>query len=288
MSVQTACRQQAELGNQLWIVVNIDQNSFAINALDVHDMVAMPPLTRLPGTEQYLSGTINHRGQIVPLVDFRVLLGRKSIAETAESLCSLIDQREDDHRNWLDQLELSVKEKREFALATDPHKCAFGKWYDSYTTDDLVLQGLLRKFDTPHRTIHAIAEKVKKYEVDGEFEAAFTLIEQTREHELSVMIELFAAFRQIVREQTRRQVAVILEHEGAQVAFSVDAVDAVEELSAELITDAADVFPAEWKNWIVAIGRRSKADGLALILDQELFFELAARVEPLVSYPAGG
>lgn len=279
MSEQTACRQSSALSEQLWIVVKVDENSFAVNALDVHDMVAMLPLTRLPDTERYLSGTINHRGQIVPLIDFRVLLGRLSVAEKAEDLCSMIDQREADHRNWLDQLELSVREQHEFSLATDPHKCAFGRWYDSYATDDLMLKGLLRKFDEPHRTIHAIAAQVKQHEAAGEFEAAYALIEKTRKHELSVMIELFTAFRQIVRDQTRRQVAVILEHEDAQVAFSVDSVDAVEELSAEKITEAADVFPAEWRNWIVAIGRRSKSEGLALILDRELFFDLAARVE---------
>jgi hypothetical protein len=44
--------------------------------------------------------------------------------------------REQDHRNWLAELEACVREHRPFGMARDPHQCKFGLWYDRYKTED--------------------------------------------------------------------------------------------------------------------------------------------------------
>ncbi len=64
-----------------------------------------------------------------------------------EDFSKLMRQREEDHRNWLNELEKSVKEKSEFRLARDPHKCAFGRWYYSYRSDSPWMTAVLRKFE---------------------------------------------------------------------------------------------------------------------------------------------
>lgn len=275
----SSAEQLSAMEDQLWIVVKIEELSFAIKALDVKDMIAMPGVTRLPEGTPVVPGTINHRGDIVPLVDVRALLGRRPVLQEAEDFCELMDLREQDHRNWLDELEKSVKERTPFTLTTDPHQCAFGKWYDDYSTDDLVLQGLLRKFDAPHQAIHAIADEVKVFEGQEQFDKAFKLIEEVKEHELGLLIKLFDDVRQAARDQARRQVAIVLEMNGCQVAVSVDSVSAVEELAAEEIAPSAQIFPPQWSSWIAAIGRRKRQDELALVLESQFFFDLAARVE---------
>lgn len=279
MSEANACLLPENLQDQLWIIVNLEDLSFAISAHDVKDMIAMPALTRLPEGSAETPGTISHRGAVVPLVDFRAMLGRSTIQDDVKSFCAMMDQREQDHRNWLATLETSVRERTPFTLATDPHQCAFGKWYDSYETDDLVLQGLLRKFDAPHQAVHAIAVQVKAYEEREEYEAAFALIETTRARELKTMVDLFEDVRQAVREQGRRQVALVLEKDEKQVALAVDSVDSVEELAADAIAASEQVFPPQWSSWVHAIGRRKKAESLTLIVHSEVFFNLAARLK---------
>lgn len=274
----SSAQQLAEMQDQLWIVVKVEDLSFAIKALDVKDMIAMPVVTRLPEGTPAVPGTINHRGDIVPLVDVRALLGRMPVQQVAEEFCELMTLREQDHRNWLEALETSVRERTPFTLATDPHQCAFGRWYDNYTTDDLVLQGLLRKFDAPHKAIHAVADEVKVFEAQEQFDSAFSLIEAVKEHELGLLIKLFDDVRQAARDQARRQVAIVLEMAGKQVAVSVDSVDAVEELASEVISPSSQIFPPQWACWIAAIGRRKKGEELALVLESQVFFDLAARV----------
>ena len=83
-------------------------------------------------------------------MDLRVRLGMIPLKKEIDDLVDLMKQREQDHRKWLEELESSVRQQREFKLATDPHKCAFGKWYDTFTTDNLTLGHALKKFDQPH------------------------------------------------------------------------------------------------------------------------------------------
>ena len=77
---------------------------------------------------------------------------------------------EEDHCRWLQELEACVEERREFRLATDPHKCKFGQWYDKLlgnppglaqlTNSDLNLTSLFEQLDQPHKLIHAVAQRV--------------------------------------------------------------------------------------------------------------------------------
>ena len=75
-----------------------------------------------------IRGVINLRGRVIPLIDLRKRMGLPSAADETKAFCDLLDQRERDHRKWLDELEASLAERRAFALTSD----ALGKWYDGY------------------------------------------------------------------------------------------------------------------------------------------------------------
>jgi hypothetical protein len=97
-------------------------------------MLKMPEVSEVPGAHS-IRGGINLRGRF----------------------CAMMQLREQDHRKWLLELEASVQEHRSFLMTTDPHKCAFGKWYDNYHADNAWVAALLKKVDGPHRQIHAVA-----------------------------------------------------------------------------------------------------------------------------------
>lgn len=63
---------------------------------------------------------------MIPMIDLRKRLGMTSAAAENNQFCALMDQRRQDHVNWLNELEASTRERREFKLTTGPHKCAFG------------------------------------------------------------------------------------------------------------------------------------------------------------------
>lgn len=48
---------------------------YGIEILSVHEIIGLMPITRVPGTPDYICGVINLRGKIIPIVDLRKKFG---------------------------------------------------------------------------------------------------------------------------------------------------------------------------------------------------------------------
>ena len=268
--------------NMPWVIFNLLEVQFAVSANHVREMVAMPKLVSVPLTPDYIRGVINLRGQVIPVMDLRMRMGIKSIVDEAENLIQILDQREQDHKNWIVELESSVHDRREFKLATDPHKCAFGKWYDNFKTDNRILSGCLKKFDAPHQKIHGIAIKVKELEEKEEFDAAFKIIHRTKEVELAEMIKLFSEVRSLLME-SNNEIAVVLESDKRTMAVAVDSVETVEKLAETNVEELPETICTLDNEYIAGIGKRSKDDTFVQLLDVATFLsvvdELNTKIE---------
>jgi len=170
----------------------------------------------------------------------------------------MMQQREQDHRNWLKELEASVSERRRFPLTTDPHKCAFGKWYDKYRSEDAWVAAMLKKFDKPHQQIHAVAIDVERCKANGEFDQAERLVDQTRNGVLAAMIKLFAELRDLVRNQ-QREIAVVLSHNDRLFAVTVEQAQSIEKLPPGSIEEVSSLVRPAAMAWCVGWRARRKA-----------------------------
>lgn len=250
-----------------WVVFMLHKSQMAISSQHVQSMVVVSESSKVPNTPDYIRGVVNLRGTIVPLIDLRIRLGMTSFLTEVEEFCSLMDQREQDHRRWLQELEDSVQEKRQFTLATDPHKCAFGKWYDSYKPTSYTLASLLKQFEAPHRVIHGISEKVSALEKKGDTEGARKIIKECHENELALMITLFAQVKDHYRTQNR-EAALVLEHQRKLVAVAVDSIESVEHFEEGSMAEAPSTFSnAEETPFVTYTGRRKQDGATVLILN---------------------
>jgi purine-binding chemotaxis protein CheW len=235
-------------------------------------MVVIPKIVSVPQMPDYIRGVVNLRGKVMPVIDLRSRLGMTSLLDEIEDLIDLLNQREQDHKNWLAELESSVRERREFKLATDPHKCAFGRWYDNFTTNNRILAICLKKFDEPHKRIHAIAIEVKKLEETGDFDSAYSIIEHTRQGDLAEMVKLFSEARDLLRE-SHREIAMVLEWGEKTMAVAVDSIETVEKLSKSNIEEMPVTICTLDNECVVGIGKRDKDDELVQILDISRFID---------------
>jgi len=267
MSVWNNC------GDQRWVLVKLDDETYGIPAEIVKEMLLVPVVTRVPRMPPHVRGVINLRGAVMPLIDLKVRLGSRSSLDEMEELIQNLHARERDHRNWLVNLEDSVREHKPFTGQLDPHKCAFGIWYDSYVTENAFLKRVLRQFDKPHKHIHKIGERVKELEEREDFESAIKLIKDTRDKELAVLIELFEEARQTLWEYLR-EVAVVLESGGMRLAFTVDHAVSVEKLDAASFEDLKmGGFNAEDESLISSTARQIGSDSLIMLLDAHRIIE---------------
>jgi chemotaxis signal transduction protein len=257
----------------LHLVVEIHNQKFAIPVTCAREMVAMPSVTNVPQIPDRYRGVINLRGKVLPLLDLRTHLGFPSCQKERQELIHLMHQREQDHKNWLTELRACVQENREFTLATDPRKCAFGKWYYSFDAEKASvrcsqLKSALEKFEEPHNRIHGVAKEVLQYSADRDQAAAIALIEETEGAVLSEMLELFADLRRLIDEETR-EIAVVLGGSQARVAVAVDTVLSVEHLELQDVNHELDTTISSAKEYVQGIAKRSQMKDLVLLLDTD-------------------
>ena len=261
-----------------WAIIQLKGRDFAIAAERLRQFTRMPDVASVPDLPSFVRGVINLSGAVLPLIDLRRRLGMTSATDEMESFCSLMEQRERDHRRWLDELRASIEEGRPFGLATDPHQCAFGRWYDGYRAEDPWVNGLLAKFDEPHKKIHSIAEQVGVLQERGDLAAASRVIDGTRAGALGVMIRLFAEFVRLVRERRRELVAVLMVGDRV-IGVTIDAAVAVERMPVERLPGG---MALDGDGLVKRVGRRGKTAQVVPIIETERILTPGAIANPLL------
>ena len=248
-----------------WVVVQVQKELFGINCGAVKELTAVPAVTRMPKQPPHMRGVFNLRGKVMPVFDLRTRLGLPSLKDEDQAFIAQLRQREKDHRAWMAELEASIREKRAFGLTTDPHQCAFGRWYDSFRSESLLLTGLLKKFDGPHREVHAVGARARALFEQGKADEALVQIETARRGALHRLLDSFAAVYELLAQEAR-EVAVVVDAAQPR-ALAVDSVVSVEALSHGPPSESDEVL-GRWKSDLVTqIARRRNGGALVLLLD---------------------
>lgn len=211
-----------------FVLTRLSGKLYAIPAIHVAEMIELPLLRELPRMPAHVRGAFILRKQSILALDLRALFGMESLHSENDAFRAMLKDREQDHRNWLEELGASVREGRSFGLTTDPHACAFGRWYDGYESENVLISSHLTKFDEPHKRIHALAKEVEALVQGGDRDAALERIERARSTDLNRMIELFAQFDRLL-EDTRREIVIVLgtQYGNTGAAYCVDGVEGV-------------------------------------------------------------
>lgn len=258
-----------------WVVARVYHQMAALHSSVVRELVIMPEVTPVPRMPDYFLGVMNWRGKIIPCIDLRKRLGMPAAKEELDELAAMITARAADHMAWLEELYRSVEERRPFSLTTDPHACAFGRWYDGFRTNNLVVSALLRKMDAPHKAIHALAIRVEELKNQGRFDEAAVMISSCRDTTLARLLGLFANFETVL-EESYRPVAVIAHAAGTLAAITVDSVEAVEPIDPASIEQLEDKGVESFSSVIRRVGQRPKGGGLVGLIDESQVLEITS------------
>lgn len=258
-----------------WVVFTLRHERYGIATPYIRNMVAVPDITNIPDAPEYVRGAIKIRGQVTPLIDLRSRFGMGSFLDTIREEENMLKRREQEHRNWLAELESSIRENRPFTLATDHHKCKFGRWYDSYVPKSYEEGQFLKKFASPHKRIHHIAIRAAEFIEKGESDKAMQLVSETRDNDLAEMIKLFTQFTNITWEQAKKEITIILENDKARTAIAVDSIITVEKLAEGSIEPLPDFGCTNEASLTTGIAKGAKDNELIFLLDAEAIIQEA-------------
>lgn len=218
-----------------YLIFIIKDDKYAFSIKNIREIIKKPKVNYAPNLPEYYLGMTKLRNEIVPIISLRKRLSYQSLDDENKALIDMLKLREQDHINWLSELELSIIENREFRLQRDPHLCNFGKWYYSYKSDSFSLYSHLKKFEDPHNQIHALASQVLDTKKVQGNNAALALIERTRGFELKKMLNLFQELYKIIENNSRETTIVFYQKNGKQIGFVVDQIDRIIEIPSENI-----------------------------------------------------
>lgn len=98
-----------------YLTFEVAQEGYAIDILEVREIIEMGRMTRVPMTPEHIRGVINLRGNVVPVVDLSARLGKTVSKLTKRSCIVLVEVTIGDDKQSLGMLVDEVKEILEIA-----------------------------------------------------------------------------------------------------------------------------------------------------------------------------
>lgn len=219
-----------------FILFQIQNRVFCVNSRYVSSIMELPEYRRLPDTPPYITGIFSHRGGSITMFDLRAALNLPTMSEEFDEFSSMLDARKQDHITWVSTLEECIRENKAFTLATDAHRCALGRWYDSFRTDSQELSHHLAAMEEPHQRLHQASVRVTecmRIEEPEERDAAIqAVMRDVREECVPRILAVLDDAKEIFRTRVYHGMVLLLSGE-RKLGLVVDAVLAVEHLSEE-------------------------------------------------------
>lgn len=247
------------------LIFRVKSSLYAVNCENVSSIIQYAGCENIPQSTPETPGIILFRGKAVPVLDLRTVFGQISVDQEQREFMEMLDLRKEDHIHWVRELERCVETEERFTLATDPHQCAFGKWYDSYTTDINTVMFHLRKIREPHDQLHQAALDVarcKQNHDECRREVCLKVIlQQAQEQHMPRVLRLLDEAKKLFSENHRQMLIVL--GEAAPIALLVDEV-----VSAELLEEEGPLNNGG-EGLITSIMRGKQASSAILLVDEE-------------------
>lgn len=257
-----------------WLVFKLCGQMYALNSFIVKSIFCLDrEITPMPESQENIRGVIQLHGEIIPAIDLRGVLGLDSFAEQHRRFSELLDERKKDHIHWVDELERCVKEQDVFTLTTDPHQCAFGKWYDHYETNDPNVRFYLKKIAAPHQKLHETAIEIFSKNEEEEPQKKKRVAELMKEEKEVLMPEVLGLLDQIkdVLKESYREMCIVVSNGDMVLGLLVDEVVSVEHLT--MIGADSEMLGLDKDSIFTEIAQSSEREGEILVLDSSIFFK---------------
>lgn len=101
---------EAHSGTNQYLTFTLSSETFALDIVQVREVLELSALTRIPRTPNFMRGVINLRGHAVPVVDMRIKFDLESIEDTVNTCIIIVETSFEGHNTVLGALVDSVSE----------------------------------------------------------------------------------------------------------------------------------------------------------------------------------
>ncbi len=273
MEEKYSAAENEEVVELPWLIFTLNKNAYAVNSKYVSGInMRAENVTPLPDAPDIYRGLVQIREEVCPLLDMRKLFHFLSLDEETAMFREMMEKRKQDHIKWMDTLEQCARTGEKFTLTTDPHKCAFGMWYDKFVSENHSAGFHIKKVEEPHRLLHESAPLILKAVEQGDTQTVERLLKKAREEYvpkiLSVIDDSENAYRGTFREN------VVFLSDGEQMlGLLVDEVLAVDKI--EPVNGSTNMNLLLQSRFFEGTARNDKIGLEILIVDEEELLKLS-------------
>ncbi|WMI80365.1 chemotaxis protein CheW [Anaerotignum sp. MB30-C6] len=263
--------------NDLWLTIKLQSQLYAIDSTFVESIALLEEsISVLPESNTIKPGIIHSRGRVIPIVNLRAALGLKTLEQEQSAFEEMLDQRKNDHIHWVKEMERCLLEDDTFHLTTDPHKCAFGKWYDTYETENQTIAFHIRKIDEPHKKLHHTAHLAFECPREcDDCEREQCLRDQLKEDAhtyMRIVVDLLDQAKTIFRQNSRTMCVITKDKDNALLGLLVDEVMSVENLTLKGLPESC--MRSSGAQVLSHIGEKEESKATILVLNMDGIFSL--------------
>lgn len=255
-----------------WLIFTLNEKAYAVNSKYVNGLEMPGKVTPIPDAPDIYCGLVERRGEVYPLLNMRKLFHFPPIDEEVAEFGKMIEQRRLEHVKWLETFEKCIETKEEFTLAIDPHKCAFGKWYDQFVKGDHPTAFYIKKIEEPHRLLHETAAKAISAMNSGDDETAKALFNKVKTEYYPRVIAILKDAQEVYRN-AYREIVVVLADEHQLLGLLVDGVLAVDKVNPVIGGGSMNLLLQS--KFFERVVRNDKLDMEILIVDEDELLKLS-------------
>jgi purine-binding chemotaxis protein CheW len=93
-----------------YLTFTLDEEDFAVDVINVREVLDFTNVTRVPRTPDFMKGVINLRGSVVPVVDMRIKFGLPEVEATVDTCIIVMEVNMEGDATVIGALADSVKE----------------------------------------------------------------------------------------------------------------------------------------------------------------------------------
>ena len=155
-------------------------------AIDISSILSITDdfdkLERSSNHQDAFLGYLYYRNKPVNTFEISTLLGRQSNRQLLTDTIGALQEAENDHVKWVQDLEAALRSDGTFNLPRNASQCSFDTWLgEQMQSADDTTRALLQRFKGPHAEFHALADKLLKLKnTDGDEAALKELRSQKR------------------------------------------------------------------------------------------------------------
>lgn len=265
-----AAEERSELP---WLIFTLNEKAYAVNSRFVNGIEMKPVnITPIPDSPDIYCGLVERRGEVYPLLNMRKTFYFPSVDDETEEFVKMIEQRKSDHIRWIETFERCYNTREKFTLAVDPHKCAFGMWYDQFSKGTHSITFHIKKIEEPHKLLHETAALIITAINKGDYQNAEILFKKLKNEYYPKVIAVLDEVKSVYRS-TYRETVVVLADENQKLGLLVDEVLAVDKV--EPVVGGGSMNLLLQSRFFEKVVRNDKIDKEILVVDEEELLKLS-------------